>query len=89
MTPTIDKATLHRLSVEHAALALSLTDREHELVALLGRGLTDKEVGNRLGLTTRTIEVYLRNLRERTRMSRLELAVLGYHLLGDQYDEAA
>jgi len=42
------------------------TQRELDCLKLLKLGLTNREVGERLGLSERTIEFYIRNMREKT-----------------------
>lgn len=42
-----------------------LTEREHEVATLAADGLTDAEIGNRLGLKRRTVQTLLANARSR------------------------
>lgn len=77
---------LHSLSVEHAAIALNITRQDLQLVTLLGLGLSDREIARRMAVSMGATKMRLRSLRDRTRMSRLSLAVLGYQLSG-QCDE--
>lgn len=61
-----------------------LTAREHEVLALLAQGLTDRGISERLWLTPKTIETHIRhilaklNLPTDTRHNRRVLAVLTY-----------
>lgn len=73
-------AQLRELSLEHAAIALMLSFREHELVIRLGRGLRDREIGEELGLSANTVQCYVQALMNRTALTRLSLAILGYEL---------
>ena len=77
-------AQLRNLSVEHAAIALKLSRREREIVLCLGRGMSDKEMATSLVLAKETIRAYVSTLYEKTRMTRLSLAVLGYQLRGQE-----
>lgn len=45
---------------------VTLTPRQFEIAKLLSRGLTYKEVGERLGISTRTVEQHVAELRKRT-----------------------
>jgi DNA-binding NarL/FixJ family response regulator len=40
----------------------TLTDREREVLSLLARGLTNKDIAQSLFLSVRTIEAHLRNI---------------------------
>jgi two-component system response regulator DevR len=52
-----------------------LTPREREVVGLVSQGLTDKEIGARLFISTRTVQNQLGRIREKTgRVRRSELA---------------
>ena len=46
-------------TLRHAAEPLPLTDREREIVTLLGQGLTSRTIGERLTVSTRTIEGHI------------------------------
>ena len=53
-----------------------LTDREMDVLRLLAEGLTDREIGDRLGLGLPTVRYHVRNLIGKTgHSSRTELAV--------------
>ncbi|TAF51122.1 MAG: DNA-binding response regulator [Oscillatoriales cyanobacterium] len=61
------------LSAEGAAI--SLTKRERETLAFLVEGLSNSEIGDRLFLSSRTIEKYVSRLLEKTNTrNRIELA---------------
>jgi DNA-binding NarL/FixJ family response regulator len=61
------------LSVEGAAI--DLTKRERETLALLVEGLSNSEIGDRLFLSSRTVEKYVSRLLEKTNTrNRIELA---------------
>ena len=61
-----------------------LTQREHEVLALLAQGLTDRGIGERLWLTPRTVETHIRHILAKLNLStdstynRRVLAVLTY-----------
>ena len=39
-----------------------LTDREHEVLALMAEGLTDRGIGERLWISTNTVETHVRHI---------------------------
>ena len=43
----------------------SLSDREFEVFRLVGRGMGNTEIGNELNISTKTIETYKRNIRQK------------------------
>jgi DNA-binding CsgD family transcriptional regulator len=43
----------------------SLTDREKEIFELIGRGLTTKEIADRLGGSPRTVEVHRAKIKKK------------------------
>lgn len=54
-----------------------LTDRESEVLGLIARGLTSKEIGKSLGMSPHTVEAHRRNIKQKTGFHRVaELAVL-------------
>lgn len=67
-------ATLPSISaVDHRGVSL-LTEREIEVVACLGEGLTNREIGERLGLSRHTVKNYLFRIFDKIGVSsRIEL----------------
>jgi DNA-binding CsgD family transcriptional regulator len=64
-------------TLRQAREPLPLTDREREIVLLIGQGLTNREVAERLTLSTRTIEGHIYRAMSKTgTTSREELAAL-------------
>ena len=61
-----------------------LTEREREILALIGKGLTNRTIGERLGLTEKTIKHYVTNILQKLQVrSRVEAAlVAARHLSG-------
>lgn len=54
-----------------------LTEREREILALIGRGLTNRSIGERLGLAEKTIKHYVTNILQKLQVrSRVEAALL-------------
>jgi DNA-binding CsgD family transcriptional regulator len=43
-----------------------LTDREFEVLALIVRGLTNREIGEKLFISTKTVDTHVRNILEKT-----------------------
>jgi len=63
-----DEATLERAAREVGALPQQvegLTDREIEVLAHAGRGLTNKEIGSALFISDRTVQGHLKNIYEK------------------------
>jgi len=53
-----------------------LTGREREVAALVARGLTNRQVGARLGISDRTVESHIEHLRQKLGLgSRTAIAV--------------
>ena len=48
-----------------AAAAAGLTRRETEVARLIAGGATDREIGDRLGISTRTVEKHAENVRSK------------------------
>jgi DNA-binding NarL/FixJ family response regulator len=54
-----------------------LTEREREILELVGRGLTNREIGQRLHLSEKTIKHYITNILEKLQVrSRVEAALV-------------
>jgi DNA-binding NarL/FixJ family response regulator len=60
-----------------------LTDRERDILGLIGTGLTNRAIGERLGLTEKTIKHYVTNILQKLQVrSRVEAALLASRHLG-------
>lgn len=79
---SLARPQLQMLSVEHAALALALPLGDLRLIECLGSGLGTGAIARRMGRSPKTIKTRLQRLMQRTAMTRLSLAVMGYRLLG-------
>ncbi len=55
-------AALARGEVTSDGIAEALTERESDVLALLARGMTNKEIAQTLFLSVRTVEAHLRNI---------------------------
>lgn len=54
-----------------------LTDREREILKLIGEGLTNREIGERLHLSEKTVKHYITNILQKLQVrSRVEAALL-------------
>lgn len=54
-----------------------LTDREREILALIGNGMTNREIGERIFLSEKTIKHYVTNILQKLQVrSRVEAALL-------------
>ncbi|MFI6044489.1 response regulator transcription factor [Nocardia sp. NPDC051321] len=63
-----------------------LSEREREVLVHVAKGLTYAATAHRMGLSTHTIDTYLRRARRKTGANSLaELSILAYkHRLGSQ-----
>ena len=65
-------------ALRHATASLPLTDREREIVMLVGAGLSNRAVADRLTLSVRTVESHIYRAMTKTgTTSRDELAAFG------------
>lgn len=68
-----------RMAREGSEVRASLTAREHEVLMLIGQGLTMRQMANRLGISPRTVETHMaklyRKLDVRTRVQAVSRAV--------------
>jgi DNA-binding NarL/FixJ family response regulator len=66
-----------------------LTPREQEIVALISRGMKNKQIADRLSITTGTVKVHLMHIFEKTGVKdRFELALEAHKLVGIERGEA-
>ncbi len=57
-----------------------LTEREREILALIGTGLTNREIGERIFLSEKTIKHYVTNILQKLQVrSRVEAALVASH----------
>lgn len=87
VTPSLAAGILVTLSRSHSAQdpLQGLTERESEILKLVGRGLTNREIGERLHLAEKTIKHYITNILEKLHVrSRVEAATMAVRgSLGD------
>ncbi len=56
----------HKTNDEAQACLRFLTEREHEVMLLVIEGLTNKEIGRRLGISYRTVEIHRSHVMQKT-----------------------
>lgn len=78
VSPSIATEMLVSLTQGHAPDPLQeLTERERDILALIGNGLTNREIGERLFLSEKTIKHYVTNILQKLQVrSRVEAALL-------------
>ena len=77
----IAKEALHR-GVDEAIEDVRLTRREREVIDLIGEGLSNKEIAQRLNIATHTVKSHVRNVMEKlTLHTRLQISAY-YHREG-------
>lgn len=68
-----------RVSQEIVMQSVRLTQREREVVALLGEGLSNKEIATRLNIAVHTVKSHVHNVLEKLALhSRLEVAAFSH-----------
>ena len=84
VTPSLAAEMLVALTRGHAPDPLQeLTEREREILRLIGRGLTNRAIGDALGLTEKTIKHYVTNILAKLQVrSRVEAALYASRRLG-------
>ncbi|MGA9664201.1 MAG: helix-turn-helix transcriptional regulator [Pseudomonas alloputida] len=56
---------------------MNITEREHDIIHCLSKGLTNKEIGQQLGISQHTVRDHLSSVFKKLNIySRLELAIL-------------
>ena len=78
MTPSLAAGILVALTHGRPADPLQeLTEREQEILKLVGKGMTNREIGERLHLSEKTIKHYITNILEKLQVrSRVEAALV-------------
>jgi len=86
VTPTLAAEMLVVLTRGAAPDPLQeLTERERDILRLIGTGLTNREIGGRLGLTEKTIKHYVTNILQKLQVrSRVEAALFASRHLRKQ-----
>lgn len=72
MSPSIARRVLdvfQKLQVTPVVAALPLTQREHEILQLLSKGLLYKEIGDMLGITTGTVKQHIHKIYDKLQVS--------------------
>jgi DNA-binding NarL/FixJ family response regulator len=86
VTPTMANRILHAMTSEEVVDPFdALSSREAEILELLGAGLTNREIGERLFLAEKTVKHYMTNILRKLHVrSRVEAALLAQRReLGD------
>ena len=77
VTPALAWGMLRELQTPRTSPYDDLTDREREVLELVAEGLSNQEVGERLGLAEKTIKHYMTNILGKLQVrSRVEAALL-------------
>lgn len=77
--------TRHKANDEAQACLRFLTEREHEVMLLVIEGLTNKEIGRRLGISYRTVEIHRSHVMQKTgARSTLDLARIAAEACDEQ-----
>jgi DNA-binding NarL/FixJ family response regulator len=79
--PPVETPTLPPGSPRQRALAFDLTTREHDVLRLVAEGLTNKEIGVRLGIAEDTVKKHVQNIIWKLRAAdRTQAAILAFRL---------
>ncbi len=65
MSPKIARKIIHEFQDEATSEQFLLTQREKEIVKLVEDGLTYKEIGERLNISTHTVHTHIKNIYEK------------------------
>ncbi len=65
MSPKIARKVIHEFQDESAETKFLLTHREKEIVKRVEEGLTYKEIGERLSISTHTVHTHIKNIYEK------------------------
>ena len=77
MAPALAWGMLREMQTPRTSPFDELTEREREVLELVAEGLSNQEVGDRLGLAEKTIKHYMTNILGKLQVrSRVEAALL-------------
>lgn len=76
VSPALTTVLAQALRAPQGATSLDLTDRERQVLKMIAGGLSNKMIGNKLGITEGTVKVHVKNLLHKLGLrSRVEAAV--------------
>lgn len=76
ISPSLTTVLAQALRTPQSASSLDLTDRERQVLKMIAAGLSNKMIGNKLGITEGTVKVHVKNLLHKLGLrSRVEAAV--------------
>lgn len=76
ISPSLTTVLAQALRAPQGASSAELTDRERQVLKMIAGGLSNKMVGNKLGITEGTVKVHMKNLLHKLGLrSRVEAAV--------------
>jgi len=76
VSPALTAVLAQALRAPQSASSLDLTDRERQVLKMIAGGLSNKMVGNKLGITEGTVKVHVKHLLHKLGLrSRVEAAV--------------
>ena len=74
--PSLTTVLAQALRAPQSASSLDLTDRERQVLKMIAGGLSNKMIGNKLGITEGTVKVHVKNLLHKLGLrSRVEAAI--------------
>ena len=83
ISPSLTTVLAQALRAPQSASSLDLTDRERQVLKMIAAGLSNKMIGNKLGITEGTVKVHVKNLLHKLGLrSRVEAAVWALEHLG-------
>jgi two-component system nitrate/nitrite response regulator NarL len=76
VSPSLTTVLAQALRAPQSASSLDLTDRERQVLKMIAGGLSNKMIGNKLGITEGTVKVHVKNLLHKLGLrSRVEAAI--------------
>ena len=86
LPPTMTNSLFSQIAADHGVRsrvplkdAVRMTRREHEVIGLIGEGLSNKEIAQRLNIATHTVKSHVRNVMEKLALhTRLQIAAYSH-----------